>query len=379
MRASSRSSQTPRYRHSGACARVLAESFTLKEMMAKSRLADTFAAELLLWQKTKGRTGLPWQNTSDPYRVWLSEIMLQQTQVITVIDYYARFLKRFPTVRELAAAPQDDVLALWAGLGYYSRARNLHACAQAIVNLHAGEFPRTALALQTLPGIGPSTAAAIASFCYGERVAILDGNVKRVLTRVLGFDQDLAASKHERELLAIATDLLPQIDLESLMPRYTQAIMDLGATVCTPRQPRCTSCPMQQRCVARARGMPEAYPVKTKKLKRSSQSLWLLWAQRRDGAVLLQKRPTPGVWAGLYCLPLFASLEELESSLSTKQGASLQALEPFVHVLTHKDLHLHVMRLDASAAFSNLGQWISDWSAVGLPAPVKKLLSLSLL
>ena len=346
-----------------------------KDMSATSRPPAAFAAELLTWQRAHGRTGLPWQNTSDPYRVWLSEIMLQQTQVITVMDYYTRFLQRFPTVRELAEASQDDVLALWAGLGYYSRARNLHACAQAVVSLHGGELPRTAALLQTLPGIGPSTAAAIASFCYGERVAILDGNVKRVLTRVLGFDKDLASSQHERELLVIATELLPKRNLGSDMPRYTQAIMDLGATVCTPRRPACSTCPMQQCCVAKAQGRVEAYPVKTKKLKRSSQSLWLLWAQRHDGTVLLQKRPTPGVWAGLYCLPLFDSLEALEASLTSKRRTALKALPPFIHVLTHKDLHLHVMRLDTTSALPSLGQWVLDWSAVGLPAPVKKLLS----
>jgi A/G-specific adenine glycosylase len=306
--------------------------------------------------------------------VWLSEIMLQQTQVITVIDYYARFLKRFPSVADLAAAPQDDVLALWAGLGYYSRARNLHACAQAVVSLHGGEFPRSAELLQSLPGIGPSTAAAIASFCFAERVAIVDGNVKRVLTRVLGFDKDLASSKHERELLEIATDLLPKRDLASNMPRYTQAIMDLGATVCTPRQPSCNQCPMASRCVAKAQSRVQDYPVKTKKLKRSSQSLWLLWAQRKDGAVFLQKRPTPGVWAGLYCLPSFESVEALELVLKPKERAALKALPPFLHVLTHKDLHLHVMVLEAALALPALGNWVADWRTVGLPAPIKKLL-----
>jgi A/G-specific adenine glycosylase len=168
-----------------------------------------FAKLLLAWQEMHGRSGLPWQGIQDPYCVWLSEIMLQQTQVITVLGYYARFLERFPNVAALAAASPDDVLALWAGLGYYSRARNLHACAQAVVRAHGGEFPRSATMLQSLPGIGPSTAAAIASFCYAERVAILDGNVKRVLTRVLGFEKDLALSKHERELLEMATELLP--------------------------------------------------------------------------------------------------------------------------------------------------------------------------
>lgn len=344
-------------------------------MVVQTVIDKDFASRLLAWQKIHGRTGLPWQNTKDPYHVWLSEIMLQQTQVVTVKDYYARFLQRFPTVRALAAASQDDVLALWAGLGYYSRARHLHACAQAVVNLHDGEFPRNAELLQSLPGIGPSTAAAIASFCFGERVAILDGNVKRVLTRVLGFDKDLALAKHGRELLQIATDLLPQRDLASAMPRYTQAIMDLGATLCTPRQPACGTCPMAQRCVAKAQGRAQAYPVKTKKLKRSSQSLWLLWVRRKDGAVLLQKRPTPGVWAGLYCLPLFESLDALETQLTPKEQAALRALEPFVHVLTHKDLHLHVMVLDAISSLPALGEWVADWRAVGLPAPVKKLLA----
>ncbi len=344
-------------------------------MMAQAGADAAFATELLAWQKAHGRTGLPWQNTADPYRVWLSEIMLQQTQVITVKEYYTRFLQRFPTVGELAAAPQDDVLALWAGLGYYSRARNLHACAQAVMNLHDGAFPSNAQLLRSLPGIGPSTAAAIASFCYGERVAILDGNVKRVLTRVLGFDKDLAVVKHERELLEIATGLLPERDLASAMPRYTQAIMDLGATLCMPRQTACDACPMAQRCVAKAEGRVQAYPVKTKKLKRSSQSLWLLWATRKDGAVLLKKRPTPGVWAGLYCLPLFDSLESLEAALKPTEQTALRAVQPFVHVLTHKDLHLHVMVLDAASSLSATGEWVADWTIVGLPAPVKKLLS----
>ncbi len=340
-----------------------------------ANFTSNFAKVLLVWQKTHGRRGLPWQDTQDPYRVWLSEIMLQQTQVITVIEYYARFLQRFPNVAALAAAPQDDVLALWAGLGYYSRARNLHACAQDVVNKFGGEFPRSAEILQTLPGIGPSTASAIASFCFAERVAILDGNVKRVLTRVLGYEKDLAASKNERELLEIAKKLLPKRDLASSMPRYTQAIMDLGATVCTPRKPMCDVCPMAKHCVAKAQNRTQDYPVKTKNLKRSSHSLWLLWVQRKDGAVQLQKRPTPGVWAGLYCFPLFESLDVLESCLTPKQKSTLKALPPFVHVLTHKDLRLHVMLLETSSALPHLGGWVVDWRAVGLPSPVKKLLA----
>lgn len=336
-----------------------------------------FASTLLAWHEQHGRTGLPWQNTRDPYRIWLSEIMLQQTQVVTVQSYYARFLLAFPDVAALAGASQDQVFSLWAGLGYYSRARNLHACAQQVVEKWGGAFPRSAKELQSLPGIGPSTAAAIASFCWGERVAILDGNVKRVLTRVWGFAGDVSVKAQEQALLALATDALPEQDLLTQMPRYTQAIMDFGATVCTPRQAQCDRCPMQAHCVAFAQQRVQEYPVKTKKLRRSSQALWLLWADRADGSVLLSKRPTPGVWAGLYCLPIFDSLEALELILSPSERTRLQALAPLMHVLTHKDLHLHVLRLRASAnrQFAEIGAWQQDWATLGLPAPVRKLLA----
>ncbi|MDD2925908.1 A/G-specific adenine glycosylase, partial [Rhodoferax sp.] len=200
---------------------------------------DFFALTLVHWQLAHGRHDLPWQNTQDPYRVWLSEIMLQQTQVVTVQDYFSRFVERFPDISSLARASLDEVLALWSGLGYYSRARNMHRCAQQVMQMHDGVFPRSAAQLQTLSGIGPSTAAAIASLCFGERVAILDGNVKRVLTRYLGFDADLALSANERRLWQEATRLLPLRDLSTTMPSYTQAVMDLGATVCTARKPDC--------------------------------------------------------------------------------------------------------------------------------------------
>ena len=236
-----------------------------------SLLASSFANEIVRWQQSHGRNSLPWQNTRDPYRVWLSEIMLQQTQVATVLAYYDRFLQRFPRVDDLAAASEDDVMSLWSGLGYYSRARNLHRCAQDVMALHKGQFPASAEQLQTLPGIGRSTAAAIASFCFGERVAILDGNVKRVLTRVLGFSGDLAQVAQERALWSLATELLPHEDLAQAMPRYTQGLMDLGATICTGRQPKCLLCPVQALCRGRAQGNPEQYPVKTRKLKRSAQ------------------------------------------------------------------------------------------------------------
>lgn len=345
---------------------------------APVRLPEGWAARLLRWQSRHGRQDLPWQGTRDPYRVWLSEIMLQQTQVVTVRDYYARFLQRFPDVRALAAAGLDDVLGLWSGLGYYSRARNLHACAVQVVALHDGEFPRTAAQLQALPGIGPSTAAAIASICYGERVAILDGNVKRVLTRVLGYGADLAQGTNERALWQLATELLPPRDLHNTMPRYTQGVMDLGATVCLPRKPACTACPAAGFCVALRENRPEHYPVKTRKLKRTAQSLWLLWAHTRDGAVWLRRRPTPGVWAGLYCLELYDSDAGLRASVPAAYRERLEDLQVFTHVLTHKDLHLHPVRvqLPARIRLSEAGGWIpaADWPALGLPAPVRKLL-----
>lgn len=344
-----------------------------------------FAVKIVRWQATHGRNSLPWQNTRDPYRVWLSEIMLQQTQVATVLDYYARFLQHFPAVSDLAAASQDEVLALWSGLGYYSRARNLHRCAQEVMQLHAGQFPRTAEQLQTLPGIGRSTAAAIASFCFGERVAILDGNVKRVLTRVLGFSADLAQGANERALWNMATDLLPTQNLPDSMPRYSQGLMDLGATICAGRQPQCLLCPVQNLCSARATGEPEKYPVKTRTLKRSSKALSLLWAQRPDGSVWLEKRPASGIWGGLYCLPVFDSDDALKAFLPAGVHGRLEPLPHFVHVLTHRDLHLAPWIAGFSAgqampkamdAGARSGAWFgpAQWPGLGLPAPIRKLL-----
>jgi A/G-specific adenine glycosylase len=336
------------------------------------------ADAVLAWQAQHGRAGLPWQNTRDPYRVWLSEIMLQQTQVVTVLDYYPRFLKRFPDVASLARAPLDDVLALWSGLGYYSRARNLHRCAQAVVQDFDGQFPPTAELLQTLPGIGRSTAAAVAAFCYGERVAILDANVKRVLTRVLGNSSDMSVAANERSLWDRATDLLPTNQLEQAMPRHTQAMMDLGATLCTTRKPACERCPLAAMCVARAQGQPEIYPVKTRKLKRSSESWWLLCAHRVDDSVYLVQRPTPGVWAGLYSLPMVASRDALMDTLTPAQRKRCVDHPAFLHVLTHKDMHLHVVELGWKEADwpEGAGQWYarSALSGVGLPAPIRKWL-----
>ena len=337
-----------------------------------------FAALVVRWQKRHGRSGLPWQNTRDPYRVWLSEIMLQQTQVATVLGYYARFLERMPDVKALAEASQDDVLALWSGLGYYSRARNLHRCAQVVVQEHIGAFPPSAEQLETLPGIGRSTAAAIASFCFSERVAILDANVARVLTRVLAFDGDLASAAAQRELWGMAERLLPATGREQDMPAYTQGVMDLGATVCTPKTPQCDACPLHACCAARAAGKQQNFPVKTRKLKRTSVSMWLLLAERADGALWLFKRPQSGVWAGLYCLPACGSAEELESLVPASSRKHLQALPSFSHALTHRELHLHPMCVDLSdaARVNSEGAWYPRAQALklGLPAPVRKLI-----
>lgn len=368
---------------------------------------DTFAQRVIAWQAAHGRHELPWQRTRDPYRVWLSEIMLQQTQVGTVLGYYERFLVRFPDVAALAAAPLDDVLALWSGLGYYSRARNLHRCAVEVVSRHGGRFPSDSGTLKSLPGIGRSTAAAIAAFCFSERAAILDGNVKRVLARALGFEGDLAERRHELALWEQAQALLPARGIEG----YTQGMMDLGAQVCTRRQPRCTQCPLGSLCVAHAAGRPEAFPVKTRRVRRTRQTSALLWLTHGD-AVWLVQRPAAGVWAGLWSLPEWPVSAEGASSEPARELVGQAAwapaawpdradwpgegewLPPFVHVLTHRDWTLQPLRwawpdtlepaererlTQTLQACEGLGpgRWwaLPDALALGLPAPVRRLLS----
>ncbi|MFZ2987869.1 A/G-specific adenine glycosylase [Ideonella sp.] len=339
------------------------------------------AESLIAWQGQHGRHTLPWQQTRDPYRVWLSEIMLQQTQVATVLVYYQRFLAQLPDVAALAAASQDEVYALWAGLGYYSRARNLHRCAQAVMRDFGGAFPSTAPQLATLPGIGRTTAAAIAAFCFGQREAILDGNVKRVLTRALGFGEDLAQARSERALWALAEAELPR---GPGIEAYTQGLMDLGATVCTARKPACMVCPWSAICVARAQGQPEAYPVKTRKLKRSQRASALLCLTRGDAVWLLQ-RPATGIWAGLWSLPEFESVPALQAWLADGPGPG-QPLPVISHVLTHLDWALSPVHCplpadsphaDALALRWPEGRWVlrEELPAYGQPTPVRKLLS----
>ena len=340
-----------------------------------------FAAQVIAWQRVHGRHDLPWQ-VRDPYRVWLSEVMLQQTQVATVRAYFGRFIARFPDVQALAAASVDDVLALWSGLGYYSRARNLHRAAQAIVAGHGGEVPRSSATLATLPGIGRSTAAAIAAFSFGERVAILDGNVKRVLTRVLAFGGDLAESHAERELWSAATGLLPEHGIEA----YTQGAMDLGATICLARAPLCLLCPVHDLCRAARAGTQERYPVKTRRTARGRREhIWL--ELRRQRRVWLVQREARGIWAGLWSLPEFDSVDALRKAAADWPGRALE-LEPFTHVLTHLDWTLRPVRwtlpartpartLTAIEACWPSGRWfeVDEALHLGLPAPLKKRLA----
>ena len=346
--------------------------------------AREFAARVVAWQATHGRHDLPWQGTRDPYRIWLSEIMLQQTQVSTVVGYYRRFLERFPDVRALAAATPDDVLAAWSGLGYYGRARRLHRCAQVVVAELGGEFPRSSEALAALPGIGRSTAAAIAASAFGERAAILDGNVKRVLARWLGFGADLARPANERALWQHADALLPRRGIEA----YTQGLMDLGATVCLARSPNCRLCPLADDCVARREGAPERYPLKSRRVARGRrESVWL-WLHHAD-RVWLQRRPAHGVWAGLWSLPEFDGFEALAAASRGWPGEG-EALPAIEHALTHFDWVLHPRRwilpaalpardalaLAAPLAAPGEGRWCTrdEALALGLPAPLRRLL-----
>jgi A/G-specific adenine glycosylase len=351
-------------------------------------LVSSFAAKIIRWQSKHGRHSLPWQQSRSPYSVWLSEVMLQQTQVATVLNFYPKFLAKFPNVKALAHAPLDGVLALWSGMGYYTRARNLHRAANQVMTEFGGEFPKTAAELETLVGVGRSTAAAIAAFCYGERVAILDGNVKRVLARVFAFDGDLAKASEVNTLWDKATGLLPTKNLISAMPAYTQALMDMGATLCHARTPDCERCPVADLCAANKHKAYEAYPVKTKKLKRSTESVWLLHATNAKGEVLLQQRPTNAaskIWAGLYSLPPFDSEASLMDAMPKSLHKSLHFEPAFKHVLTHKDLWLRVVCIQVpnsqilASKLEDIGRWYvrQDTLTLGLPAPIKKILETS--
>ena len=352
----------------------------------------TFSATVIAWQKQHGRHALPWQNTRDAYLIWLSEIMLQQTQVAAVLAYYARFLARFPTLRALAAAPVEDVMAQWSGLGYYTRARNLHKCAQRVVMEYDGIFPSDPALLAELPGIGRSTAAAISAFSSGTRAAIMDGNVKRVFARVFGIDAYPGEKKVEQAMWRRADALLPETGIES----YTQGLMDLGATLCTRSSPDCGRCPLQPRCVAYATGRTKELPVRKPK-KTSPEKHTVMLVIVDDGQVLLQQRPATGIWGGLLSLPELDGhvlidgedddgprvIDQLALTRAVAPFGEIESqdcLLPFVHVFTHYKLHIVPCRITLARRLALAAEADHVWldgdkvADAPLPAPVKKLL-----
>lgn len=352
--------------------------------MSRAALVSPFATRIARWQREHGRNSLPWQNTRDAYRIWLSEIMLQQTQVATVLGYYERFLASCPTVHALAEASDDTVMALWAGLGYYSRARNLHKAAKLVVEKHGGVFPNDVNALAELPGIGRSTAAAIAAFAYDTIAPILDGNVKRVLARHAGIEGFPGASAVEKKLWAEAEARLP--NSRDDMVAYTQGLMDLGATLCTKASPTCLLCPVASDCAARIHARIDEIPAAkpTKALPHRMQRYLL--ALHAD-SVLLVKRPPQGIWGGLWCLPELpedASLDAIDASVKARfaieRVESVASLASFDHSFTHFKLTLKPLRADVSRVGSRAEEGGAMWIALSelhraaLPKPIKTLL-----
>ncbi len=337
-------------------------------------LPPDFAEQVLAWFDVHGRKDLPWQQDINPYRVWVSEIMLQQTQVKTVIPYYERFMDSFASVQDLAAASDDEVLHHWSGLGYYSRARNLHHCAQLVVDEHGGVFPDTVEALSELPGIGRSTAGAIVAIAYKKQAVILDGNVKRVLARhfaVAGWPGQTAVAK---ALWAVAEGLLPAQRIAD----YTQAMMDLGATLCTRSKPACEACPLAASCQARTEGAQAAYPGKKPKKQIPVRETEMFLLVDPAGRVLLQKRPPSGVWGGLWGLP------EDKLVLTNNEGFEAETVGNWP-VLRHTFSHFHLditpveCRAQAPSELADGEQWLwydpAEPAQVGLAAPVQKLLN----
>ena len=348
-------------------------------MSAKTSAPRGFAARLIAWQKRSGRHDLPWQATRDPYAVWVSEIMLQQTQVATVIPYYLRFMASFPDIQALATAPLDAVLTHWSGLGYYSRARNLHRAAHEIVARHGGRFPRNFESVLALPGIGPSTAAAICVFAFGARHAILDGNVKRVLARYFAVAGYPGQPRVAEELWRKAKRLLPARGIA----RYTQGLMDLGATVCSRRRPRCAECPLSGGCAARRRRLTGQLPA-GRPNKAMPQRQTVMLVLRRAGEVLLEKRPAAGIWGGLWSFPEAAAGDDLAALCARRFGAHVAALAPLPvleHCFTHFRLSITPQPLQVSRLALRTGEPGGIWLTVdeaqraAVPAPVKRILS----
>ena len=342
-------------------------------------MPDLFAAKLIAWQRLHGRHDLPWQASRDPYAIWVAEIMLQQTQVATVIPYYERFMARFPDISALASATEEEVLTYWAGLGYYARGRNLRKAAQIMRELHAGRFPSSFDEVAALPGIGPSTAAAICVFAFGQRHAILDGNVKRVLALAFGVSGYPGAKNVESALWQLARSFLPEDDLET----YTQALMDLGATICTRSKPRCDICPVKPDCLAlrdkRVSELPSPRPRRTLP-ERHAQFLVI----RHGLDLLLEKRPAPGIWGGLWSLPETDPDSDPAQACLQVSGqlpGRIQVLPALTHSFTHFKLHIQPIEVTLSRKPSRMqesgGQiWmpLADAVHAALPKAVQKIL-----
>jgi A/G-specific adenine glycosylase len=339
-----------------------------------------FAAALIAWQRRHGRRGLPWQRQRTPYRVWVSEIMLQQTQVATVIPYYERFMRRFPDVATLAAAPLDEVLHLWSGLGYYARARNLHRTAVRIRDEHRGRFPSAFTVLASLPGIGRSTAGAILALSRAQRYPILDGNARRVLSRHFGVEGSVSDRSTMERLWTLAEACTPPRRVD----RYTQAIMDLGATLCARHHPSCAECPVAATCVAQRSGRQHELPAPRRARARRLREVFMLAAVRADGSVLLERRRERGIWGGLWCLPEFESAAQAADyagrALAGLAGRP-RPLAPLEHAFTHFDLVIRPLLAHCSGSDGAPSPTRHLWYRLqapvrlGLPAPVRTLLT----
>ena len=339
----------------------------------------SFASRVVSWQREHGRRDLPWQNTRDAYRIWLSEVMLQQTQVATVLPYFARFVDAFPTVGALASASLDRVLELWSGLGYYRRAHHLHAAARAVIAHHGGRFPVDSATLATLPGIGRSTAAAIAAFASGERAAILDGNVKRVLARHRGLDGWPGEPRVQAALWREAEALLPSAaDIEA----YTQGMMDLGATICRRTRPQCDACPVRDDCVARSDARIDELPSPRPRKHLPQRAITVLLLERGE-RILLEQRPALGIWGGLWSLPEMPLEADVADHVMRHFGLAVEPsdrLPAIEHAFTHFRLTMHPRRVPVTGGPSALRAPGVEWFArdemlrCGLPAPIRRLL-----
>ncbi|QCF26856.1 A/G-specific adenine glycosylase [Hydrocarboniclastica marina] len=347
---------------------------------------NSYAERLLDWYDRNGRKALPWHRNRNAYRVWLSEIMLQQTQVATVIPYFERFTSRFPDVNALAQAPLDDVLQHWAGLGYYARARNLHRAAKLVAERHHGVFPDTLEALVDLPGIGRSTGGAILAQAYGKPAAILDGNVKRVLARYHAVEGWPGRSDVLNRLWRHAEEKTPRDVTAERMQAFTQASMDLGALVCTRRRPACLDCPHLGFCEAQLKGNPHDYPAPKPKKVMPEKAVWLLWLENSKGRLLLERRPPTGIWGGMWSLPeadADLDADDLPGYCQQTLGLSCgtpERLASFRHTFSHYHLDVQPVRLAVTSttavADTDNRDWLlpSDAVARGLPAPIRKVL-----